>query len=506
MEHIRNFITMFSQSIGVKDPWYINRVEFLQADRAVHIFVRARETARYLCPICGAESERYDNEDKERTWRHCDVVFYPCYVHCRRPRVKCSKHGIHVVTPPWARVRSRFTLLMAEMPIAKVQEALRISQSALTRILQYWVMDPENHTDLSDVHTLCIDETAHKKRQRYGTLVIDAQKHRVIVVEEGRDASAIEAFATKLEEKGGSCDNIMSVASDMSSAYLKGSEDWFPKAESRIDRFHVKKLLLDAMEMVRREELGLPKYKKGFLQRKLLMIPQGKCTPAQAQKVSFISKACPKTGRAYRMVQALDLCVWLRYGSRGKNPSERTCFMDAPQQIGAYETRNSDPSQASTRNPWVLFRQTYQRTCRRYQQPCSGSQAQSSRLSNLHWLCLQHLSHRRQDLSCLRVSLPFLISSWNSEKCLSEQSLYNKVIFLYNTEECEVINMEGQKHLVLHIGDETFLLKVSQLTRAQVKDIESLVEAAHDDHGDELADMSVYQICQWFQDKVKSMY
>lgn len=315
MEQIRNFITMFSQSIGVTEPWYIDRAEFSQADRAVHIYVRARETARYLCPICGEESDRYDNEDKERTWRHGDVVFYPCYVHCRRPRVKCKEHGVHVVTPPWARERSRFTLLMEsyamllmrEMPIAKVQEALRISHSALTRILRYWVMDAVNHTDLSKVNTLCIDETAHKKRQRYVTLIIDAQQRRVIDVEEGRDASAIEAFATKLEEKGGSCDNITSVASDMSSAYLKGREDWFPKAESVIDRFHVKKLLLDAMEMVRREELGLPKYRKGILQRKLLMIPQGKCTPAQAQKVSLISKACPKTGRAYRMVQALDL-------------------------------------------------------------------------------------------------------------------------------------------------------------------------------------------------------
>lgn len=66
--------------------------------------------------------------------------------------------------------------------------------------------------------------------------------------------------------------------------------------------------------------------------------------------------------------------------------------------------------------------------------------------------------------------------------------------------------MENQKTLVLHIGDETFLLAVSQLTRAQVKDIESLAEAAFDDHSDELGDMSVYQICQWFQDKVKAMY
>lgn len=32
-------------------------------------------------------------------------------------------------------------LLMSEKPIAKTQEAMRISHSALTRILRYWVKE-----------------------------------------------------------------------------------------------------------------------------------------------------------------------------------------------------------------------------------------------------------------------------------------------------------------------------------------------------------------------------
>lgn len=196
---------------------------------------------------------------------------------------------------------------MREMPIAKVAEAMHISHSALTRILRYWVGEAVARQDLSGVEMLCIDETSHKKGQVYVTVVTDAAQRRVIDVEEGRSEAAVEAFATKLEARGGACDNIKTVASDMSSSYLKGREDWFPKATSVIDRFHVKKLLLDAMELVRREELGLPKYKRGVVQRKLLMIPQAKCTPEQATRVQRISKECPKTGRAYRMVQGLDV-------------------------------------------------------------------------------------------------------------------------------------------------------------------------------------------------------
>ncbi|MGI6215360.1 MAG: transposase family protein [Christensenellales bacterium] len=36
------------------------------------------------------QKSRYEN--LERVWRHGDVMFYPCYVHCRRPRVRCPEH------------------------------------------------------------------------------------------------------------------------------------------------------------------------------------------------------------------------------------------------------------------------------------------------------------------------------------------------------------------------------------------------------------------------------
>ena len=103
MSEFRKFEEMFAQSIGLKEPWGIEKAEFSEQDRAVHIYVTARKTAKYACPKCGEMGSRHDNEE-ERVWQHGDVVFYPCYVHCRRPRVRCEKCGkIHVVTAPWAR-------------------------------------------------------------------------------------------------------------------------------------------------------------------------------------------------------------------------------------------------------------------------------------------------------------------------------------------------------------------------------------------------------------------
>jgi transposase len=199
-------------------------------------------------------------------------------------------------------------LLLPDMPAARVCGALRIGHSAITRIMRYWVEKAVDEDDLSDVESLCIDETSHCKGQSYVTVVIDPQTRRVIDVEEGRGSNTVEAFAGKLEQKGGSCDRVRFMVSDMSEAYLKGREDWFPKAISVIDKFHVKKLLLERMEEVRRAEAGLSKYsRKTIAQKKLMMIPSGKLTAEQAEKVEALSKSYPKTGRAWRMVEALDI-------------------------------------------------------------------------------------------------------------------------------------------------------------------------------------------------------
>lgn len=323
---VENFIKMFEQSIGVEEPWYIDRAGFEEERQEVHIYIRARETAKYPCPECGEMCTRYDNEDKERAWRHGDVVFYPCYVHCRRPRIKCAKHGVHVVTAPWARKGSRFTLLfegyamllMTDMPVLKVSRVMRCSHTALTAILRYWVEKAVAEDDLSEVESLCVDETSHRRGQRYVTVIIDSEKRRVIDVEEGRNAQAVENFSHKLESKGGDCNHIKAMVSDISKAYLTAREICFPNAQSVIDKFHVKKLLLDAMEKVRREEQGVKKYSAGGAGRKLLMIPEGKLSLRQRETIATLSRAYPKLGRAYRMVQSLDVV----YASSGPKQAE----------------------------------------------------------------------------------------------------------------------------------------------------------------------------------------
>ena len=84
--------------------------------------------------------------------RHADCLFYPCYVHCRRPRVLCDKCGAVQVNAPFERKNSRFTLLfegyamllLQDVPRARAARLLRCDEKSLAGILMYWVHDAVN--------------------------------------------------------------------------------------------------------------------------------------------------------------------------------------------------------------------------------------------------------------------------------------------------------------------------------------------------------------------------
>jgi transposase len=161
--------------------------------------------------------------------------------------------------------------------------------------------------DLSDAAKLAIDETAFKRGHKYVTLVIDAAKRRVIDVEDGRDKETVRLFAAKLSAKGGDPENITAVTSDMSKSYLPGIAENFPNAENIIDKFHVKKTLIDALEKVRKaEQKSAPGKKELFQARRLFMVPEAKLTAGQSADIASMSKRYPLTGRAYRIVASLD--------------------------------------------------------------------------------------------------------------------------------------------------------------------------------------------------------
>ena len=94
MKMVKGFESMLAGSLALEEPWYITGAEFNPVKNVIDVYVGIREDAVIACPHCGGPTERYGYEPTERSWRHADCLFYPCYVHCKRPRVKCDNCGV----------------------------------------------------------------------------------------------------------------------------------------------------------------------------------------------------------------------------------------------------------------------------------------------------------------------------------------------------------------------------------------------------------------------------
>ena len=109
-------------------------------------------------------------------------------------------------------------------------------------------------------------------------------------------------FRGDLEAHGGSADSVEELCMDMSPAYIKGARESFPDAEITFDRFHVVKLLNDAVEKVRRtEQKERPELKRS---RWLWLWNPERLSPAQRQRVDELldpSTIALATARAYQL-------------------------------------------------------------------------------------------------------------------------------------------------------------------------------------------------------------
>lgn len=312
---IEHFTEMMAGSLRLEEPWFVESAKFDAENQRVDIYVAVRPEAEFLCPECGGKTSRYGYEPNERLWRHADCMFYPTYVHCRRPRVICPKCGVKQTSAPFERKNSRHTMyfegyammLLANMPRAAAARALRCDEKTMASIVSYWVNKANDKRSLKDLAKLALDETSFRRGHDYVTLMINAEERCVIDVEEGRDKETVANFCKKLVEKGGDPANITAVTSDMSKSFCPAIEENFPNASHIIDKFHVKQIVTTAMDEVRKLEQKETDEKKSLFQsRRLFMVPKSKLTEEQSANLFALSKRFPKTGKAYRIVATLD--------------------------------------------------------------------------------------------------------------------------------------------------------------------------------------------------------
>ena len=308
-----NSDALFGMALGLQAPWEITDVTFKTNDVArceLHLRIGFVSGSKFK-DEAGVDCAVYDTI--ERQWQHLNFFEHHCFLHCKVPRITTSEGKVRTVDVPWARAQSGFTLLFEafalalierEMPVTRVAQILGVYSQRIWGIFDHWVGKARTNDDPSSIRRLGVDETSSKKGHSYVTIGVDLDASRVIHATEGKGKQCMQNIAQHLRKKGVISKQIEQLSMDLSPAFIAGAAESFPNASITFDRFHVVKLLNEAMNKVRiderKEHAALKNHKYTFLKNKAMLSDKKK------QALEEMITLYPTLGAAYRLKELFD--------------------------------------------------------------------------------------------------------------------------------------------------------------------------------------------------------
>lgn len=315
---------LYAAILGVRAPWLVTQVDVNAKQECVTVTIESRPDTQHTCPTCGKACPGYDT--RPRSWRHLDTCQFKTLLVAEVPRVKCSEHGVLQIAIPWAEPGSGFTALMESLVIDWLREAstsavarrMRLSWDEIDGVMQRAVRRGLERRTLESITHLGVDETSFQKRHEYVTVVHDLKRSCVLYVADDRKRESLDGFWGLLSTQ--QLREIEAVAMDMSAAYERSTIEHVDNARSKIcfDRFHVAKILNEAVDTVRKQEnrelaaqgAQVPKRTK-FL---WMQNPEN-MTPVRRRMFDLLRDSALKAGRAWAIK---DAARWLwSYVCRG---------------------------------------------------------------------------------------------------------------------------------------------------------------------------------------------
>ena len=301
--------SLFAAALGLHDPWRVTGVSFNEGRGELELHIDFERGSRFPCSEC--QDLCFVHDTVESSWRHLDFFQHKTLLVARHPRTKCATHDVRKVEVPWGRPNSGFSFLFEamvlamapHMPVAAIARHVREHDNRLWRIIQHHVREARAALDMRSVKAVGLDETSQRRRHTYISIFMDLDERRVLFATPGRKADSVREFREDLEQHGGRADNVKVACIDMSASYRTGIKNEFPKAKVTFDRFHVMKLVNDALDKTRRHErmrfIGLKRSKFLWLKN-----PHN-LTPQEIAQVEALSQEFPDTALAYQLKLSL---------------------------------------------------------------------------------------------------------------------------------------------------------------------------------------------------------
>lgn len=264
---------LFEQALAISKPWYIKSLDFDIDKKQLDIYIDFKKGHKFFYEDNNNDKNGHYpvHDTKEKTWRHLNFFQHECYLHCRTPRIQLPDGNTRLISPPWAGINSGFTMLFEaliielcrNMPVKTVSKLIDESDGKLWRILEKYIDCTLEQEDHSDITQIGIDETSRAKNHEYITLFVDLIKKRTVFISEGKDSTTVKEFSKNLALHNGDNEQITDISCDMSPAFIKGVRETFPNADITFDKFHIIKLINEAVDQVRRQEVQIHEILKG---------------------------------------------------------------------------------------------------------------------------------------------------------------------------------------------------------------------------------------------------
>lgn len=212
------------------------------------------------CPQCGRRGNIVHTRGPRR-WRDVRVCGRTVWLQYCPREIRCPTHGRHVEQFPWAEPGSRATyrleyLLLRHcqaMPQSTAAQMLDMPPSTVSDLLHRVIKRVRQGHRIRDLKRIGIDEISYAKGHKYATLVYDLERSCVVWVGRGKGRDTIDRFfedALSASQKA----RIQWACCDMSDTFIGAITHHCPRAQLVLDRFHVVKLLNDAVDEVRKEQ------------------------------------------------------------------------------------------------------------------------------------------------------------------------------------------------------------------------------------------------------------
>lgn len=227
---------------------------------------------------------------------------------CSVPRCACGAHEILQVRVPWAESGSRFTAAFEAHALKAIEASRSLTQAAdllgldwnsVQRILERAVERGLQRRSTEGLRFVGLDEKSFGRGQDYVSLMTDLKGRRVLEVVAGCDTAQAMALWESLPEQPRT--KIEAAAMDMGANSSAATVKAAPQAQIVHDKFHVSKLLNEAVDKVRKEEHRrlLAEGDKSLTDTKFLWLQGAVVSGERALRFEELCERDLKTARAW---------------------------------------------------------------------------------------------------------------------------------------------------------------------------------------------------------------